>query len=61
MSNPRSARTLVSGEIVRHDGCVWTVSSVFNTNIEGFRANLTRESSEGTERCTVAVHDCEVI
>jgi len=57
----RKARTLVAGETVRYDGHVWTVTSIWNTNTEGWRANLSRETLDGTDRCSAFVHDCEVL
>jgi hypothetical protein len=48
----------VSGDRVRWNGETFVVSSVFNTNTEGWRANLYTE--EGL-RCTAPAQECELI
>lgn len=60
-TSPRAPKALVAGELVRFDGNLWRVSSVFDTNLEGKRANLTRETEQGTDRCTVPFQECEVV
>jgi hypothetical protein len=54
--------TLVAGELVRYSAAIWEVRRVWNTNTEGFRANLERATDDGIPvRCIAAVGDCQRI
>ena len=53
---------LFPGELAFYNGVVWEVARVWDSNTEGFRANLARTTDDGVPvRCTVPLVECQRI
>jgi len=55
-------KTVITGDLVRFSGDLYEVTSVWDTNTEGFRVNISRSRDDGTlDRRTVPINEVERI